>query len=151
VASHAKDHEEALKAKINLARLSIREGHAAAAIATLKGLTKDADAMGQKYLSAQCSLFLGAALVESRNYSQAQQEIEAVLRKSQDQGMKSLLPLAHYWLAMAFRGSGNKTDAASHFQQAAKIVEEMRQESHSDTLPEREDLKSILEEARKTS
>jgi len=143
-ATHAKDREDALKAKFNLARLAVFDGHASTAAATLKGLVKDAEAMSQKYLSAQCSLYLGAALVQSKNYSQGQAEIEVVLRKAQELGMKSLLPQAHYWLAMALKGSGNKPDAANHFQQAAKLLEEMHQESHSDGLLKREDLKPIL-------
>jgi len=151
IASRAKDRETTLKAKFNLARLSILEGHATAAVGALKALVKDADSMGQKYLSTQCSLYVGVALVESKNYSQGRQEIEAVLRKAQDQGMKSLLPLAHYWLAVALRGSGSKSDAATHFQQAAQLLEEMHQESHSDALLKREDLRSISQEAaRKT-
>ena len=152
IAAHAKDRPEILNAKFNLARISIREGHAAAAVSTLKELVKDADAMGQKYLSTKCSLYAGVALVESRNYSQGRQEIEAVLRKAQDQGMKSLLPQANYWLAIALRGSGNNAEAASHFQQAAQLLEEMHQESRSDALLKREDLRPIVEEAaRKTS
>jgi TolA-binding protein len=117
----------------------------------LKALVKEADSMGQKYLSAQCSLYVGVALVVSKNYSQGRQEIEAVLRKAQDQGMKSLLPQAHYWLAVAFRDGGSKSDAATHFQQAAQLVEEMHQESRSDALLKREDLRLISQEAaRKT-
>jgi tetratricopeptide (TPR) repeat protein len=151
IASRAKDRETALSAKFNLARLSIVEGHAPAAVTALKGLVKDAEALGQKYLSMQCSLYAGVALVESKNYSQGRQEIEAVLRKAQDQGMKSLLPLAHYWLAVALRDSGSKSDAAAHFQQAAQLLEEMHKESRSDALLKREDLRLISEEAaRKT-
>jgi len=151
IASRAKDRETTLKAKFNLARLSILEGHATAAVGALKALVKDADSMGQKYLSAQCSLYVGVALVESKNYSQGRQEIEAVLRKAQDQGMKSLLPQAHYWLAVAFRDGGSKSDAATHFQQAAQLLEEMHQESRSDALLKREDLRLISQEAaRKT-
>jgi eukaryotic-like serine/threonine-protein kinase len=151
IASRAKDQETALSAKFNLARLSIVEGHAAAAVSVLKGLVKDADAMGQKYLSTKCSLYAGVALVESKNYSQGRQEIEAVLRKAEDQGMKSLLPLAHYWLAVALRGTGSKSDAMTHFQQAAQLLEEMHKESRSDALLKREDLRPIIEEAaRKT-
>jgi serine/threonine protein kinase/predicted negative regulator of RcsB-dependent stress response len=144
IATRSKDRDNTLKAKFNLARLSLYEGQSPAAASALKALVKDADGMGQKYLSAQCSLYLGAALVQSKNYSQGQAEIEAVLRRVQELGMKSLLPQAYYWLAMALKGSGNKTDAANHFQQAAKLLEEMHQESHSDGLLKREDLKAIL-------
>jgi len=152
IALSAKDRNQMLTAKFNLARLSTREGHAAAAATALKGLVKEADTVGQNYLSAKCSLYAGVALVESKSYSQGRQEIETLLRKAQDQGMKSLLPEAHYWLAMALIGSGNKADATAHFQQATQLLEEMHQESHSDGLLKRTDLRPIAEQAaRKTS
>jgi eukaryotic-like serine/threonine-protein kinase len=151
IASHAKDRENALEAKFNLARLSVYDGHASLAATALKNLVKDADAMGHKYLSTECSLYLGIALVQAKNYSHGQPEIEDVLRKAQDAEMKSLLPQAHYWVGVAMRANGDKSAAATHFQQASKVLEEMRQESHSDAILKRADLMQISEETRKTS
>jgi eukaryotic-like serine/threonine-protein kinase len=146
-ATKAKDRNQVLLAKFGLAKVSIREGHAAAAAGSLRGLSKDADAVGEKYLSTQCSLYLGEALVESRDYGQARQELETVARKAQNSGMNSLLPQAHYWLAMVLRGSGDKSGAAAHLQQASQFLGEMQRESRSDALLKRGDLRPIAEEA----
>jgi eukaryotic-like serine/threonine-protein kinase len=144
-ASHEKDRSQILNVKFNQARLEVQQGHAAAAVSSLKELGKTNDAGSLSYLSLQSSLYLGQALVQLKNYPQAQKELESVLRKAQDQGLKSLLPQAHYWMAMSLRGSGSASEAAAHLQQAQKSLQEMRTESHSDDLIKREDLKVIAQ------
>ena len=148
-AAKAKERIQSLNARLNLAKVSIKEGHAAAAVNTLKGLRKEADSLAVKYIATQCSIALGEALLNSKDYSHAQDELQSAVRKSEDLGMKSLLPEGHYLLSQALRKNGSKADADRHLQQAAQLVEEMRQESKSDSLLQRADLKLIVEEARK--
>jgi len=150
-ATRQKDREQVVRAKFNLARVEVSQGRGAVAVSALKELVKTADAAGLSYLSLQSSLYLGQALVQGKNYPQARQELENVARKAQEQEMKSLLPQAHYWLAMALRGSGSASEAAVHLQQAQKSLQEMRIESHSDDLPKRQDLKVIAQETAKAS
>jgi len=146
-ATKIKDRNQVLMSKFGLARASIQDGHAAAAVGSLKALSAEAEAVGEKYLSTQCSLYLGEALVELKDYPRARQELETVARKARDSGMNSLLPQAHYWLAMALRGSGDKSGAAAHLQQASQFLAEMRRESGSDFLLKRADLRPIAEAA----
>ncbi len=148
-AAKAKDRIQSLNARLHLAKVSVKEGHAAAAVSTLKGLRKEADSLAVKYIAMQCSIALGEALLNSKDYSHAQDELQSAVRKSEDLGMKSLLPEAHYLLSQALRKNGSKSDADRHLQQAAQLVEEMRQESKSDSLLQRADLKLIVEAARK--
>ncbi len=61
--------------------------------------------------------------------------------------MNSLLPQTHYWLAMALRGSGDKSGVAANLQQASQLLGEMQRESKSDALLKRGDLRPIAEEA----
>jgi hypothetical protein len=63
--------------------------------------------------------------------------------------MKSLEPRAHYLLSQVLRASGNTVEADMQLKQAADVLEQMRQESHADTLLERSDLKPIVEATRK--
>ncbi len=63
--------------------------------------------------------------------------------------MKSLLPEGHYLLSEALRKKGAIAEADRHLQQAADLVEQMRQESHTDALLQRADLKAILEDSKK--
>jgi tetratricopeptide (TPR) repeat protein len=148
LASSQKDVGETLRIRFNQAHLAISSGHAAAAVSNLKELVKAADAANQRYLSLECSLYLGVALVQSRSFAPARQELEGALRKAQDQGLKSLLPQAQYWLAVTLRSGGSKSEAADHLQQAQKLLQDMRNEAHSDELLKREDLKPIAQEAK---
>ena len=146
-AAKAKDGNQALLAKFGLARVAIREGRAGAAAGGLRGLSKDADAAGEKYLSTECALYLGESLVQSKDYAGARQQLETVARSAQDSGMNSLLPQTHYWLAMALRGAGDKSGAAAQLQQASQLLGEMQRESRSDVLLKRADLRLIAEAA----
>jgi serine/threonine protein kinase/tetratricopeptide (TPR) repeat protein len=145
----AKERIQSVIARLNLAKVSIKEGHAAGAVDALKSLRKEADSLPQKYIATQCSIALGAAFLNIRDYSHAQDELQSAVRKSEDLGMKSLLPEAHYLFAEALRKNGSNTDADRHLLQAAQLIEEMRQESKSDSLLQRADLKPIVEEAKK--
>ena len=115
----------------------------------LKGLMKEADSLGVKYLATKCSIALGEALLATKDYSQAQEYLQSAVRKSEDLGMKSLLPEGHYLLSQALRKKGNNTEADNHMKQAAQLLEQMRQESQSDALLERADFKSISKEVGK--
>ena len=148
-AAKAKEPIQSLTARLSLAKVSIKEGHAAAAVNTLKGLRKEADSLGVKYIATKCTIALGDALLQAKDYSHAQDELQSAVRKSEDLGMKSLLPEGHYLLSQALRKNGKQSDADRHLQQAAQLVEEMRQESKSDALLQRSDLKPIVEEAKK--
>ncbi len=106
-ASKAKDRLQSLNARLNLARTSVSEGHSSAVVGTLKGLVKESETLGAKYIAAECSVTLAEALLGTKDYTHAREELESVLRKSQDSGMKSLEPRAHYLLSQALRASGN--------------------------------------------
>jgi tetratricopeptide (TPR) repeat protein len=148
-AAKAKELIQSLAARLNLAKVSIKEGHAAAAVTTLKALRNEADSLGVKYVATKCSVALGDALLQTKDYPHAQDELQSAVRKSEDLGMKSLLPEGHYLLSQALLKNGKQSDADRHLQQAAQLVEEMRQESKSDSLLQRADLKPIVEEAKK--
>jgi tetratricopeptide (TPR) repeat protein len=115
----------------------------------LKDLSKEADSLELKYIAAQCSSALGEAFLRTGDYSHAQDELQAAVRKSEDLGMKSLLPEGHYLLSEALRKKGGVAEANRHLQQAAHLVEEMRQESRTDALLQRADLKVILEDSKR--
>jgi eukaryotic-like serine/threonine-protein kinase len=148
-ASKAKDLLQSLNARLNLARTSVSEGHSAAAVGTLKGLVKEAETLGAKYIATQCSITLAEALLGTKDYTHAREELESTLRKSEDSGMKSLEPRAHYLLSQVLRAGGNTVEADMQLKLASDLLEQMRQESHADTLLERSDLKPIVDATHK--
>jgi tetratricopeptide (TPR) repeat protein/predicted Ser/Thr protein kinase len=144
-AGKAGSQDQKLIAGIGEARAGIRSGRAAAAAASLRQLARDADSLGDKYLSAQCNLYLGEALVASRSYALAQGPLSQVARAAQDGGMQSLLPQAEFLLGEALRGAGQGAQAAIHFKKAAQLLQQIQQDAKNDPLLKRADLKTIAD------
>src|SRR5262249_34360843 len=115
-ASKQKDKGEILRVKLNQARTDLFQGRAMAAGKSAKEVASGADSLGLSSLSIQASVTLGQALAEAKNYAQARPVLEAVVRRAQDDGMKSFFPEAHYWLAVALRGTGKTAEADAHLQ-----------------------------------
>jgi len=96
-------------------------------------------------LSLQASLVMGQALAESKSFAQARPVLETVARRAQSDGIRSLLPQAHYWLAVTLKGSGAGAESDAHMQLAKKALQELRSESRSDDILKRSDLKAIAQ------
>lgn len=148
-ATRAKDRMESLVARLNLAKVGIKEGRAAAMIPVLKGLLTEANSLDVKRVVTECSLSLGEAMLASGDTARGQMEIQSALRKSEDLGIKSLLPEAHFLLSRALAKSGNAQESDRHLKLAAQLVAEMQQESHSDAIAQRSDFKPIIEQSGK--
>jgi predicted negative regulator of RcsB-dependent stress response len=146
-ASHDSDREKALVAKINLAKVAVEERGSRQATGDLHALGQQTEGLGLKYLSTECSLYFGEALVESKNYSRAREELDAVVRKVEDSGLKSLLPQGHYWLATALRLSGHMSEAAPHYATALGIIEDFQKEPGAEHITERSDLHRVYTES----
>jgi serine/threonine protein kinase/tetratricopeptide (TPR) repeat protein len=142
-ASRSKDLYVTLMSKIDLAKAAIRLGRSSNAINTLKNLLKETDDRRLKYLSAQCSLYLGEALLTAKDYKRAQTELESAVRKSQTLGARTLLAQSHGLLAKSLAGAGDAAEAARHQEQAKKILDEIGKELQTNTLLSRSDLAQI--------
>jgi tetratricopeptide (TPR) repeat protein/predicted Ser/Thr protein kinase len=144
VAQRTKDRDQILDSRLALARLAVQEGRNSEAIATLKKIAQDADNSRLKYASAESSVYLGVALLNSKNYQAARQELKSAARKCESLGLKALLAQADFFLGVTLRALGDRTEATRRFQEASRLAEEMHQESKSDALLQRADLKLIL-------
>jgi tetratricopeptide (TPR) repeat protein len=147
-ASHTTDAQLILLAKVNLARLAVKQGRASAAVSQLRELSQRADAMGLKYLSIQCSVSLGEALTSAKNYALAQRELEGSVTRSEKLGLRALLAQAHFLLARTLELSGHSADASPHYAQARQIADGIQKEAKADGIMTRSDLAPIF--ARKT-
>lgn len=147
VASRAKDRRLTLLAKLGLAKVDVKQGRSQAALNTLRGLAREADTLGLKYLSAECSIYLGEALLKAKEYSGARRELESALRRSENMGLRALLAQSHFLLSKALPYTGDRAGARRHQQEASKLAEEMHNEARSDGLLQREDLRPIYEES----
>jgi eukaryotic-like serine/threonine-protein kinase len=130
-------------AKFNVAKVAVRQGRFQSAASSLGKLSEDADGMGLKYLSVQCSLYHAEALIHLKSYEPARKELESIVNKSETLGLQALLAQSHYLLARALELSGKADDAGEHYQQARKILDEIKNESKADSILKRSDLSPI--------
>ncbi len=146
-ANKAKDPENALKAKIALARDDIAQGRSAAAASALKTLAQQADKLGLKYESVQASVYLGAALARNKAYPQARQELERALTNSQKLGLQWLEAESNYVLGDVLRQSGDAKQAADYYRAAISKWDEEQKEVGDPAFLSRADLAQMYKDA----
>jgi serine/threonine protein kinase/tetratricopeptide (TPR) repeat protein len=151
VASHTTDRGKVLISRFNLAKAGIKEGRGQAAISSLKGLAQEADTLGLAYLSAECSIYLAEALVNARDYSRARQELERAVAKTEKLGLRTLSAQGHYLLATILRLTGNGGDAAGHYRETLRLLEDIRKEAGASNVLQRSDLNSIYSDSTRWS
>jgi len=143
-ALHTTDAQLILLAKVNLAKLAVKQGHTSAAVTQLRVLSQQADRAGLKYLSIECSVALGEALTNAKNYALAERELEGAVTRSEKLGLRALLAQSQFLLGRTLEVSGHAADAAPHYVQARQIAESIKEESKSDRIVSRNDLNLIF-------
>ena len=133
-----------LLTKINMAKLAVAQGKFAAAAAALQSLGEQADALGLKYLSTQCLMLRGQAMVGMKDYANAQKELTTASLRSEKLGLRVLRAQSQFQLARALELSGNGSAAASHYQEARNAAADVEKEAHTDRLAKRFDLAPIF-------
>jgi tetratricopeptide (TPR) repeat protein len=147
VAVRSKEPITILIAKANLAKVEVQEKHLQGVVSGLRELVPQANELGLKYTSVESSIFIGEALMESRDRSPARQELERALLLSDKLGMQPLSARAHYLLALIARESGSNSDAQDHYREALRLLDGMKKDPGAEKLLQRSDFKAIYEEA----
>ena len=146
-AARSKEPVTILIAKANLAKVEVRDKHSAEAISSLRQLVQQADDLGLKYISVECSLFMAYAMMQNRDSSHARQELERSLLLSEKLGMQPLSARSHYLLATIERDSGNRSDAQDHYREALRLLDAMKKDPGAEKLLQRSDFKVIYDES----
>jgi len=126
-----------------LAKLAVKQGNAASAAASLRTVGNDADTIGLKYLSVECSVYLGEALIETKSYAKAKDELNSALNRSEKLGLRGLAVQSQYLLGLDLHLSGDSKGAASHFDEARRGLSEIQQEAKTDAIAKRSDFSPI--------
>ncbi len=147
--SKTSDRPVTLLTKVNLAKVAVKEGGASSSVNTLNSLSQDANTIGLKYLSVQCSVFLAEALNETKNYPKAKQELDRALNRSEKLGMRVLLAQTQYLYGRNLVLSGKAADAKSHFDDAKSVLSDIQKEARTDTILKRSDFSPIEQSAAK--
>ena len=151
VASHSHDRHAVLLANLSLFKVAVKEGAPKNAIAGLKSLAQETDALGLKYLSIEASLYMAEAELASKDYSRTRQDLERTLARSDKLGLRALSAEIHYLLGTALRLSGEQKDAGLHYKESVRLLDDVRKEAGAEKLLQRSDLNSIYNEANRWS
>jgi eukaryotic-like serine/threonine-protein kinase len=146
-AARSKEQDKILLSKFNLSRVALKEGRAAEAAAALRRLAADADSLALAYLSLESSVYLGDALIQTKDYEHAQQELERVAAKAEKLELRSVLAEVHYSSATALRLSGHPAEATSHYHAALRYLDEIRKDAGGDAVLQRSDLGLIYSQS----
>jgi tetratricopeptide (TPR) repeat protein len=145
------DRRLILISKFNVAKTAVKLGESRNVVSDLHTLSLEADALGLKYLSVACSVYMNEAIINAKNYSLAGRELERTLSRSEKLGLKSLQAESQYWLATALRLSGSGGEAVPHYADAHRILDQMQKEAKTDTLLKRADLSAMYADSAKWS
>jgi eukaryotic-like serine/threonine-protein kinase len=150
-AVRSKEPDKILIAKVNLAKVSLQEGHDLQAIPGLRQLMQQADEQGVQNISVECSLFMAEAMLLSHDNVHAQQELERALLRADKIGLKPLSAKANYLFGIALRASGNQADALQHYRTTVQLLDDMRKEPGTDKILQRSDFKAMYDDATRES
>ena len=146
-ASRSKEQEKILRSRFHIAEVMLNQNQTPRATAELKTVAATADSLGMKYLSLEASALLGQALVESKDYTHAQQELERALAGAQKLELREILAQVQCSLGNDLRLSGRGAEATDHYRQALQYLDQIRQDTGSDAFLQRSDLKPIYAES----
>ncbi|GEM_PF-143901 len=146
-ADHSTEIDKQLIAKLALARLTVQEGRGREALPALKALAQKTESMGLKYVSAECSLALGEAMSQARDYSSARGELERVLLRADKLGLQPALARAHYLMGAMARASGKSTDAQDHYRQAVTLLDTISREKGAEKFLQRPDISAMYNDS----
>ncbi len=146
-AIRSKEPGTILTAKANVAKVQVEEKHTQEAIASLRQLVQQADELGLKYTSVECSISMGQALMQNHDNSRARQELERSLLISNKLGMQPLSARAHYLLATIERATGDTSDAQDNYREALRLLDSMMKDPGAEQLLQRTDFRAIHDES----
>jgi serine/threonine protein kinase/tetratricopeptide (TPR) repeat protein len=139
-ATRSKQREALLVSKMNLARVAIAEGRSPSALGDLRNAVQLAESLHLKYYSARSSVDMAQALINTKDYKHARQELDNALPSSEKLGLRLETARIHYFLGEVLRLDGNSTDAAIHYKQARSILDNIKQEQGAEHLVDRSDV-----------
>ena len=144
IASKTPSKETQLRSRVNVAKTELALGHAAAVVPVLKKLAQDADALGLKAESVECSIYLAQALLETKNDAAAEQALTLAQARAANLGLRILQAKAA-WLEAALATKSGKTAQAQGSQiEVQRILDAISKEDGAGKIAERADLKQLL-------
>jgi len=146
-ATQSKEPDSVLRAKTDLAKVQVQEKRAAEAIPVLRLLIQQADELGQKYTSVECSILMAEGMLQNHDRAHARQELDRALLLADKLGMQPLSARAHYLLASIEQSDGNSSDEQSHYREVIRLVDAMKKDPGAEKLLQRSDFKTMYDDS----
>jgi hypothetical protein len=124
--------------------VNVTEGRSLLSSTALVALSKEAERLGLKFESAQCSLLAGEVDLKLKRHAQARVQLESALAQADRLGARLLLAQAHHLLAIAYSSEGNQADSRRHSEAARQLVDVIRKDARGDVILKRSDLRAIM-------
>jgi tetratricopeptide (TPR) repeat protein len=142
LAAKAKQSDTAIVSKMNLARVDIAEGRSQSAITDLRAAVQQAEGQHLKYYAVRGSVDLAEALINSKDYAHAREQLDSALGQSEKLGLRLETARIHYLLGETLRRS-NINEAARQYRQGHDILDDLMKEPGAEHLLNRPDLRNI--------
>jgi eukaryotic-like serine/threonine-protein kinase len=147
VAAKTKDREKILIPKMNLARVSIAEGRAQSAMPELRAAIQQADVLHLKYYWLRASVDLAEAMIKSKDYAHARQELDEILNTSEKLGTRLQTAIIHFQMGNLLKQTGDASGSAGQYRQAATLLDEIKKEPGAERVLDRSDLRAVYADA----
>jgi eukaryotic-like serine/threonine-protein kinase len=147
IAMQSKEPDSVLLAKADLAKVQVAERHATEAIASLRQLVQQADELGEKYTSVECSILMAEGMLQNHDRSHGRQELQRALQLADKLGMQPLSARAHYVLAAIDQSEGNTSDAQSQYREVIRLMDTMKKDPGAEKLLQRSDFKTMYDDS----
>jgi tetratricopeptide (TPR) repeat protein len=147
IAAKTADKETQLLSKVNVAKTDLALGHAAAVIPELRKLAQDADGMGLKAVSVECSVVLAQALVATKSTA-AGQALVLTQARAENLGLRVLDAKAQALQAALAAKAGKSSEASMENRAVVQILDGISKEDGAGKVLERADLKAIYSAAK---
>jgi tetratricopeptide (TPR) repeat protein/predicted Ser/Thr protein kinase len=150
-ASKGADHDEVLISKLNLASVAIAKGQPASTIPALRDIMQQADSLNLKHLSVESSLAMAEAMISTKDYKQAREELDRTLGRSEKLGARLETARIHYLLGRIMQLTGSGSEAAGQYQQAVSLLNQIKGEPGAEKVLQRPDLKIVYDDSTRGS
>ena len=149
-AARASDRSLALLAQASAAQVAVAVQPTKALATRLATLAQDADSLGLKFLSVDCSLLRVDALLKLKDYATAREEANRAVAKSDALGLRVLIAKARYLRGAALRLS-NDPEGSRDYAAALRLLDEIKGEDGNQNVMKRADLAAMYADCQRYS
>jgi predicted negative regulator of RcsB-dependent stress response len=146
-ATKGKQEDDALFSKMNLARVAVAEGRSKPAIGDLRVAVEQAENRHLKYYSTRSSVDLAQALINTKEYGSAREQLESTLTQTEQMGLQLETSRIEYLLGEIARLSGESSGATVYYAKAHAILSQIRAEPGAEHIADRFDLSEMYKTA----